>query len=180
MLAVEHVIAAGVVVGAGVNQDPVAVGAGVAKVDQRQIGQGVPDRPRDRLIFRIEIDDPLPLFREGDADHARAVAGADDVVDVDMVVGVNQLAGHRAVELDPIEGEPAIELLEHIGRVERGIDRDRRHALAGRYVEAAERTPVMAPGRAVEKVDARAELAVAPPRTDGTTIIRTFPRPSVR
>ena len=85
-----------------------------------------------RRIFGIEIDDPALLLGEGDADHARAAAGPDDVVHVDLLVGIDELGRHRSVELDPVEREPAVQLLQHIGGVERGIDGERHHALAGR------------------------------------------------
>ena len=79
-----------------------------------------------------------------------------------MLIRIDELARHRSVQLDAIECEPAVELLQHIDRIEIAIDGEWIQACAGSCVPAAKRLPALAAVGAVPEIDGRAELACRP------------------
>ena len=139
-------------VAAGEHQYGLFVGAGADEADKRRL-QSLGETACQRLIFGIEIDDLIAVGIVGQPDDATVAADGDDAVDIDLGIGIDELAMHLPVERDPVERIAAVSPVERVGDAARAVDRDRpQPALQPRGV-AGHRAEVGPVGLAVAAID---------------------------
>ncbi len=153
------VIAAGVGVAAGPDQQSLLILRRIHEADQRQVRDRLAQPGGERPKLGVEKDGFAAIGGEAGADHAVAAADAQQPVDVDAVVAGDQFALVRPVQLDPVQGLATVEAREGISDVEIRIDRDRCDAAFVGIVVGAEIAPGIGACGTIKICDDRRFLA---------------------